>query len=242
MNQAEALAYLGFKEMPEDQEIIKKAYRSLAKKVHPDSGGNDALFRLVNEAYECLTNHPETTVSRQTGKTPETQNDKQQKVRWTDIISKPDFVIPFKTLYYTLSKGQTSRVLYKQHDVHISFSDAIRYPIKTNMTLTVHVSSWPTRLHKLLGVKPKTNQKTISVGNNALCHKDRMQSYIFQHRLGIAVNRGYHIVQISMPTEPGLNTKTACSTWFRHSRMFTKEYIFSGIRPITLRITMRIHN
>jgi len=35
-------------------EQIQEAYRNLAKQVHPDAGGNAALFRLVREAYETL--------------------------------------------------------------------------------------------------------------------------------------------------------------------------------------------
>ncbi len=37
-------------------EEIKAAYRQLSVKVHPDRGGSQALFRLVREAYETLSN------------------------------------------------------------------------------------------------------------------------------------------------------------------------------------------
>ena len=36
------------------QEEIRAAFHELAKRVHPDSGGNKALFRSVNTAYETL--------------------------------------------------------------------------------------------------------------------------------------------------------------------------------------------
>ena len=35
---------------------IKKAYRSKAKKHHPDKGGDEATFKKINEAYETLGN------------------------------------------------------------------------------------------------------------------------------------------------------------------------------------------
>lgn len=36
-------------------EQIKAAYRRMVRQVHPDTGGNAALFRLVNEAWETLS-------------------------------------------------------------------------------------------------------------------------------------------------------------------------------------------
>ena len=38
-----------------DLDEIKAAYRRLSTQVHPDRGGSGALFRLVREAYETLS-------------------------------------------------------------------------------------------------------------------------------------------------------------------------------------------
>ena len=34
---------------------IKKAYRALAHKHHPDKGGNEQTFKEINEAYQILS-------------------------------------------------------------------------------------------------------------------------------------------------------------------------------------------
>lgn len=38
-----------------DPEAIKAAYRNLTKVAHPDRGGNEALFTMINEAYRTLS-------------------------------------------------------------------------------------------------------------------------------------------------------------------------------------------
>jgi len=53
MSQTNYYNVLGVQENA-DQDTIKKAYRSLAKKHHPDKGGNDETFKKVSEAYDVL--------------------------------------------------------------------------------------------------------------------------------------------------------------------------------------------
>lgn len=38
-----------------DQETIKKAYRTLSKEHHPDTGGDEEKFKEINEAYSTLS-------------------------------------------------------------------------------------------------------------------------------------------------------------------------------------------
>ena len=38
-----------------DADTIKKAFRKLARKYHPDAGGDETKFKEINEAYEVLS-------------------------------------------------------------------------------------------------------------------------------------------------------------------------------------------
>ena len=49
---------LGVNENSSEEEI-KKAYRHLTKTTHPDAGGNEALFRLIEKAYRHLMGTPQ---------------------------------------------------------------------------------------------------------------------------------------------------------------------------------------
>ncbi|MBQ4062157.1 MAG: J domain-containing protein [Christensenellaceae bacterium] len=46
----ECLSALGFVEIPGDVEEVKARFRNLAKKCHPDNGGNEAAFIALQEA------------------------------------------------------------------------------------------------------------------------------------------------------------------------------------------------
>lgn len=50
---SDALQIMGLKEGYSDAEL-KGQFRRLAKKTHPDMGGNDTRFREVKEAYDLL--------------------------------------------------------------------------------------------------------------------------------------------------------------------------------------------
>jgi len=55
-----------------DKETIKKAYRSMAKKYHPDKNAGDAdaehKFKLCNEAYQCLSDDKQRSIYDRYGK------------------------------------------------------------------------------------------------------------------------------------------------------------------------------
>ena len=55
MNKRESLATLSLNENASPEEI-KKSYRKLAMKHHPDKGGDETTFKKITEAYDNLTN------------------------------------------------------------------------------------------------------------------------------------------------------------------------------------------
>lgn len=54
------LKYLGFDEIPSDEEEIKTRYRNLALQMHPDKGGNSEDFMKLKRAAEDALNYYKT--------------------------------------------------------------------------------------------------------------------------------------------------------------------------------------
>ena len=52
---------------------IKKAFRKLARKHHPDAGGDEAKFKELNEAYEVLSDEKKRNLYDQYGTANENQ-------------------------------------------------------------------------------------------------------------------------------------------------------------------------
>ena len=44
--------FLGFKDIPAGPEDVKERYRQMAKKFHPDAGGNEEDFKKLQDAAE----------------------------------------------------------------------------------------------------------------------------------------------------------------------------------------------
>ena len=68
---------------------IKKAYRRLARMHHPDKGGNEEMFKKIQNAYDIL----------EEGKTEEPEESKESKETSTEIVSQPE--------------GQVSNMIHK---------------------------------------------------------------------------------------------------------------------------------
>ena len=70
----EELSYYEILEVSQDADkaTIKKAYRKMAKKYHPDKNAGDKeaehMFKLVNEAYQCLSDEQQRSIYDRYGK------------------------------------------------------------------------------------------------------------------------------------------------------------------------------
>ena len=72
-------------ERTSDKEVIKKAYRKLALKYHPDRNPNDKqaeeIFKKVNEAYQILSDDEKRQIYDRYGKKGLEQNGMSSNLR-----------------------------------------------------------------------------------------------------------------------------------------------------------------
>jgi hypothetical protein len=52
-SEVEALRFMGFKDPP-PAEVLRRRYLEMAKKLHPDHGGNPEAFKMLHKAYKAL--------------------------------------------------------------------------------------------------------------------------------------------------------------------------------------------
>lgn len=90
------------------QDAIKKSYRTLAKKYHPDkNGGDDAMFKKVSEAYEILGD-PERRQKHDNGFRGGSDFDLNSA--WQDIFNRYNFADAFNNTFNQQARGQDVRV------------------------------------------------------------------------------------------------------------------------------------
>lgn len=85
MNRQEAFQHLGISPSASEAEV-KKAYRKMAAKHHPDKGGKEEDFKRIKEAYERITEpekfaHERTSSNRSTTGGTYTQSDLEEMLR-----------------------------------------------------------------------------------------------------------------------------------------------------------------
>lgn len=74
---------------------IKKAFRKLARKYHPDAGGDEAKFKEINEAYEVLSDDKKRSLYDQYG----TANENQIPYTWSNVGGSQGTTVNFDDLF-----------------------------------------------------------------------------------------------------------------------------------------------
>lgn len=82
-------------------EEIKKAFRKLARKYHPDAGGDEAKFKEINEAYEVLSDDKKRKLYDQYG----TANANQIPHGWSGQGFSPDDIFGGGRVYTSGGSG-----------------------------------------------------------------------------------------------------------------------------------------
>ena len=83
------------------EDEIKKAYRKLAHKHHPDKGGEEKKFKEINEAYQILSNKEKRAQYDQFGRVfeggagPQGQPGWDFGANWQGASGGPDFEFDF---------------------------------------------------------------------------------------------------------------------------------------------------
>jgi DnaJ-class molecular chaperone len=95
-------------------EEIKKSYKKLALKYHPDRGGDAEKFKLINRAYETLSD-------------PEKKSRYDQFGTDEPMHQGPDFSQMFETMFNRRPKGLSDH----EHIIHLSLDDVYSGVTKT---------------------------------------------------------------------------------------------------------------
>ena len=84
----EALAVLGFGEVPDNEGAIKKKYRELAKSHHPDSGGSEHEFKRLQEAVQVVERAIILLKHRNTAQDEKERKLKEQRAKMREAMLK----------------------------------------------------------------------------------------------------------------------------------------------------------
>lgn len=242
MTREYALDLLGLSGNPSEDEI-KKAYRGLAKKVHPDMGGNSALFRLIDEAYSYLTgsdaqpSRPKQEPHHQEP-SPKRPESKRSGPSWLELVTHPEFILPFQTLYQIAHTGQTRTVLFQDRAVAIRFEDLLTYPIKCDFPIRVEVYTWKSWFHWFFKRKPVSKGKRdMTVRNAAARNTNDGEAYLFQSNINVHVKHGFQIVKLKfLDKELRIRGSTRLKPELQREFQLESE----GRLPLKIKISARV--
>ena len=145
------------------QDEITKTYRRLAKAVHPDIGGTNGMFALLNEAHEILigkqTPEPDSGQNASASASAERQTDKQAQQRprpltLSELSIRPDFVIPPDLAERIILKNESAYVPYGHYSYNIFAAYCLLYSIAYQLQARLEVKLWKSRIDYLRHKQP----------------------------------------------------------------------------------------
>lgn len=167
MERREAMQILGLKEGFSESEE-KRAYRRIAMICHPDQGGTDGLFAVVNEAHSilkvvqshCSPNYQGNPSSQEKPKQERTEQQKRQKPSWDDIPWNQIFLSEREFRWLVL-EGRNVSTYWNGWRILLSPHNLIDTPIRTEIPLRYTEKIW----NKMNPFLSKENKGEIELRN-----------------------------------------------------------------------------
>lgn len=186
------------------KEEIKKAYRELSKKHHPDKGGGDEMFQKISYAYEILSNPVEKKHYDETGSTFSS----------TDDVIRSELLILFNLALNAISEQ-------RRRDVNLV--DMVKEDVETSIsqhekvirTLKLKKECFLSHMEKLSAIEGETDFITPGLKNII----DDMEKEIrgFRYKIGgckklLAELENYRYEHEEVPFSPLFSSTTSTST------------------------------
>lgn len=103
---------------------VQRAYRRLVKQVHPDVGGTDALFQMLNRAYEILTGDTVASERENPARGAGPENKSAKRRSFLSILADPCFRMPGKD-FVKACCGAPQSVRFGDDTVRIGWTDIL---------------------------------------------------------------------------------------------------------------------
>lgn len=183
MTREEAIDCLGLPDSPSKEEILN-AYRNLAKKVHPDIGGTDFLFKQISNAKEILLGET----------TQEKRSEHKKKPTWEEIVYQKNFTFSEEELEKLLILDE---VVHKQYsyqgdiyNIRVTPKNIYYEHFDLKVPITCEIYHWNSVLKWLFQRKP-----TKEIQNGSVSAKNRAFEIFIGAALKATLDRGvYEIV------------------------------------------------
>lgn len=210
----EAIEILGVNENSTNDEI-KSAYKKLCLKVHSDIGGTDALFRLVNDAYEIAISKKNNNYKKDDSNT------------LNFILSK--MIVPFDIIKEVALKGKIYTLNYQDKSAELMTHHLRNKNVKSEVPIKVIYKEYKSIFHKILGFKPVTKKKYTTVCYNCRTNDD-MTSLKFLTNVYVPTKIGYQEIIFCCLGKKNY-IRSFCGL-FKKNKTLKAKRVLNGLAPI----------